>query len=71
MSTPVAHTISNAEVGITECGLLVTEAPVRSDDGTWESGPFKVAMGGVAIWDDQETPAGHVMCGPCHTAYNA
>lgn len=65
-----AHIISNAEVTTTECGLMLSEFPERTDDGTWTQGPFRVGDD-IALWDDQPTPNGTAICGPCFTAYNA
>lgn len=65
-----AHIIDNQEVAITECGLMLTELPERTDDGSWTQGPFRVGQD-ITLWDDQPTPAGTAMCGPCFTTYNA
>lgn len=68
----VAHIVDNREIGITECGLMLTETPVTDRFADDYGTPVKVTNGnGVAIFDDVDTPAGHVTCQACFAAYQS
>jgi len=64
MSTAATHhIISNVEIGLTECGRLVSYHD--ADEPT----PWKLSTGSqVAIWDNDEPPAGSSICTDCAEA---
>lgn len=60
------HIISNAEIGMTECGRMVAYRNV--DEPT----PWPIESGAeLAIWDNDEPPAGSWTCAACAKAYDS